>query len=71
MRERVGGVVHDHVDRAERVDRAQDELAQRVEVADVTRHREDLAAHRAQVLRRLVARGGLAARHHDRAPRAT
>src|SRR5690606_1535637 len=63
--EGVGGVVDDHVDSAELLDGGADEPCDGVEVAHVGGYRQRGAAGPADGGGRLVARVGLAARHHD------
>ena len=61
----VGGVVDHDVDAAELVDGALDQGAEVVDVAEVRRHADGLAAEAAQVLGGLLAGVGLAAGDHD------
>ncbi len=66
--QRVGGVVHQDVDAAELRHRARDQRTEVVDLTEVGRHPDRLAAQTPQMLCGLLAGVGLATGHHD--PRA-
>src|SRR6185437_3042073 len=65
LRECVGGIVDHHVETTEFVDGALHQSAKGVDVTEMRRHPDGLAAEPAQALRGLLAGVGFAAGNHD------